>query len=559
MFCISGVNLHAQTSPFNPGYAEEAALIQEHVDAFADRSLYITGEGIRFSARIRTEGLAAGRIWSSVLYVDLVSEDGEQEAGGKFPVYDRFASGELAIPGGILTGNYFLRCYTRWMRNSYPESFCYIPLRIINPHSPDLSGDASSESTGSRMSVRSVQKGALLFEGKGASYERGDSVSMEFVLLRTRDHGVAEGCLSVVPLETKPGAPVHLVNDQRDQKNFQLSYLPDLSGATLSGSIFKRNSSTPVHAGTRVHFTLQGEQPAYFVARSDDHGRFSVALPYREGDMELLVQPENRGLERAEVHIDQDFDQRKLSISAVPFHLNDREEQLLITMARNVQLSGIYDNSDTTLENREKAVPLPFYGSPALSVNLDEFILLPTLKEVFISLVPGVTPVNRKNRNFLAIKSINPVIGMFDPLIMIDEVPLFDLAKFMAVPTEKICRVDVINDVYLKGDLRFGGVINLHSREKDMAGVDLPEDAFFFDIQALHPSPIILEDSESPNDCLPDTRNTLLWIPSLRLERNVSSRISFVAPEFPGDYVILFRGLDEQGNLICAETIIHIR
>jgi hypothetical protein len=559
LLCLSGIRLIGQTSPFDTGYTEEAALIQEHVDAYTDRSLYITKELIRFSARLQTEGLDENSIWSSVLYVELVSEDGEQEAGGKFPVYDRVAFGEMAIPGGILTGNYFLRCYTRWMRNRNPEAFCYIPLRIINPNRADLSGAFSPEGTGSILSVRPVQMDVLAVEGQSAFYKRGDTVSLEIALARTNDFRMVEGCLGVVALEAKPGAPMAIVNDRGEQQDFKISYLPDLSGATLSGSIFRRNADEPVLPGTRVHFTLLGKQPAYFVARSDDLGRFSVALPYREGNMELLVQAENKDKGPVEIHIDQDFDQRKLPVSAGPFYLSDMEERLLTSMARKVQLSGIYASSDTVGEKREAMEPVPFYGSPALSVNLDEFILLPTMKEVFISLVPGVTPVTRKNRYFLSIESINPAMSMFEPLIMIDEVPLFDMAKFLTVPTEKICRIDVIDDVYLKGDLRYGGVLNLHSRENDMAGIDLPDDAFFFDFQAMHPATRKEKLQVSEKDRMPDTRNTMLWKPWMQIKRNETIRISFVAPDYPGDYVLLFRGLDDRGKLIAAESVLTIK
>jgi len=205
-------------------------------------------------------------------------------------------------------------------------------------------------------------------------------------------------------------------------------------------------------------------------------------------------------------------------------------------------------------------VLVPFYGSPTLSVNLDEYVLLPSLKEVFISLVPGVTPVSRNDRDFLIIKSENPSLNtLFHPLIMIDETPLFDISQFMSVSPEKISRIDVIDDLYLKGDLWFGGIINLHSKQKDIAGIDLPGDAFFFDFQTMYPASPKEEVIVSKHDRLPDTRNTILWIPALQIEKGVLSKISFIAPDYPGEYVVLFRGVDEQGELISYECLISVR
>jgi len=202
---------------------------------------------------------------------------------------------------------------------------------------------------------------------------------------------------------------------------------------------------------------------------------------------------------------------------------------------------------------------VPFYGSPTFSVNMDEFILLPTLEEVFINLVPSVIPVTRKNKTSLLIRSENPAISIYDPLIMIDEVPVFNMAQFMSIPTDKISRIDVIEDVYLKGDIRFGGIINLHSKEKDMAGIDLHENSFFIDFLAMHSPPSVVEEIVSQYDRMPDTRNTLLWIPKLQVKRDNASWISFIAPDYPGEYVVLFRGLDMLGELISAESTIYIQ
>ena len=562
VLCLSSASLHGQSSPFDPQVSAEASLIHEKVDCFTDRSLYITEEVIRFSARVQTVGLPDNRDWSSILYVELISADGEREASGKFPVQDKLCKGEIAIPGEILTGNYYLRCYTRWMRNRGPKIYSYIPLRIINPHRPELSGESAMGNMGELLSPRSEGEGAFEFSGHSGTYNRGDTVSMGINIGGTVNMAMAEGCLTVVAFEAKPAAPVKIIETQSERpEDFQLSFLPDLYGATLSGSVLQWNEEANLPlADARIHFTLMGDQSAYFVASSDVHGKFSVTLPNREGVQELLVQPESMGNERVEVRIDRDFDQRHLPLSFEPFQLSESEESLLSTMARKVQLSMIYDMTKGAGENRADSVHVPFYGSPTLSVNMDDYVLLPSLKEVFISLVPGVTPVTRNDKDFLFIDSENPSLNrLFYPLIMIDEVPLFDKTQFMSVPPEKISRIDVIDDLYLKGNVWFGGIINLHSKQKDIAGIDLPEDAFFFDFQAMYPASLKEEMTVWKNDRMPDTRNTLLWIPAFQIEKDLQSTISFVAPDYPGDYVVLFRGVDELGKLLSLESVISIK
>lgn len=556
----TGLDLNGQISPFDPGVTGEAAIIRERVNAFTDRSLYITGEEIMFRATILTTGFPDRRDWSNVLYVELVSATGESETRGKFRVRDHVSVGRISVPGTVLTGNYFLKCYTRWMRNRDPSAFCFIPLRIVNPESPELSAAAGRENNNMILPAGSFKEDMVEIRGGSTVYERGDTVMLDLVVPGTQGDAIVEGCITVVPEEIKPMAQLSSEDYGTDElRDFQLQFLPDLHGATLSGSVLNRDQDEQGVNNVRVHFTLMGNQTGYFVARSDAYGKFSVTLPEREGKLELLVKPESVGDDGLEVRIDHDFDQRELSLPAVPFRLSEPERKVATTMARKVQLRDIYSSGGSLPESRVPANQLPFYGLPAFSLNMEDYVLLPTLEEVFINLVPDVSPVIRKKRAFLSIDSENPTLSMFEPLIMIDQVPFFNMEQFFSVPTERISKIDVVNDIYLKGDLRFGGIVNVRTRENDMAGIDLPDNAFFIDYTAFYPGPGERSGTVTENDQMPDTRNTLLWIPELKVERGGLSPITFTAPDYPGDYVVLYRGQDEQGEPVSVETRITVR
>jgi len=556
----AGLDLNGQMSPFDPGVTEEAAMIREQVIAFTDRSLYIKGEEIKFRATIHTSGFTDQKNWSSVLYVELVTATGESEARGKFRVHHHVSSGGISVPGDILTGNYFFKCYTRWMRNRDPSSFCFIPLRIVNPESPELYSAAGGDDNKMTQPAGSLREDVVEIRGTSSVYNRGDTVMLDLVVPGTGGNGIAEGCITVVPAEIKPLAQLNVEGNETGLLNdFHLQFLPDLCGATLSGSVVDRYRDEQAVKNVRIHFTLMGNQSGYFVARSDTYGKFSVTLPEREGKLELLVKPESVGDDALEVRIDHDFDQRELSMPTVPFSLSESESKVVTAMARKVQLRDIYGTGSTFDKTVVPSGLVPFYGLPTFSLNMDDFVLLPTLEEVFINLVPNVSPVIRKKRVLISIESENPTLSMFEPLIMIDQVPFFNMDQFLSLPTGRISRIDVVNDIYLKGDLRFGGIVNVWTREKDMAGIDLPDNAFFIDFTALYPDPGEMRETVMENDRMPDTRNTLLWIPELQVERGNPYPVSFIAPDYPGEYVVLFRGEDERGEPVTAETRIIVK
>lgn len=554
---MSPADLHGQRSPFNPVWTDEAAQIREEVECLTDRSLYIVEELIRFRTRVVSRGPTGPGPWSTVLYVELVSMDGTHLVGAKFRVHGQVSSGEIRIPADLLSGTYYLRTYTRWMRNWGPESFTYLPIRIINPHRPELY-PVPLATYGEQLSqVHSDSGSTLELLKPGSFFTRGDSVDIDVQVSGGQLSDSLEGCFSIVPLVTAPSSTQYSRRDSAD--NFRVNFLPDRFGPSLSGSVQYPDGSAEAFSPAVIHFTLMGENAGYFVCRSDAMGRFSVGLPMRSGKLEIFVLPESPEKEAPEVWIDQDFDPRQIQFPGSPIKLTEQELIWAAIMARNVQLSEIYGRADSLLiQGSVDEVPA-FYGSPSFSVDLDQYVLLPTLREVFLNFVPSVTPVTRKGKTSLLIESVNPSLYLYETLVMVDQVPVLDMEQFWSMSPAKIKQIDVIEDVYVKGDLRFGGVVNLHSRDGDMAGIDLRGNSFFIDYLALQPAIQPQYVDGTADDKMPDTRNTILWLPKYVLHGKKPARISFVAPQYPGEYVLLFRGYNHQGELIQAESTFEVR
>ncbi len=553
---LCSFNLYAQRSPFDPAWTNEAAQIREELTCFTDRSLYMSEDLIQFRAMVTLSGPGSSGPWSTVLYVELVSANGQSLAQGKYPIDNQLSFGEIRIPHDMLSGLYYLRFYTRWMRNRGPETFCYLPVRILNPQRTDLDQGASMDAR-NLVPAAEDRKKTLEFQEHASSYERGEHVSMELLFPGRQEPDSISGCVSVVPLGVEPSSSQYAVQGERE--DFRVNFLPDRYGPSLSGSLQYPGGPDKGLPPAVIHFTLMSEVSGYLVCRSDSLGKFTVALPKRSGKLEIFVQPEGPENRAVEVRIDQDFDPRHILFPHSPFTLTDSEKRWAEIMARNLQLSRIYGLTVPPVNRSSGKKPKTFYGTPTRSVDLDDYVLLPTLREVLINLVPGVTPNARRGRTTLQIESENPSLALYESLVMVDQVPVLDMEQFMSLSPAKIRQIDVIEDVYVKGDLRYGGVINLISRDQDMAGIDLPEHSFFIDYMALQPPLEPQQDSALADDQLPDTRNTLFWNPNLALRKGSSREITFKAPEYPGNYVVLFRGHSKLGEAHVAETRFKVR
>jgi hypothetical protein len=548
------VHLCGQNSPFDPGKAKEASRIREHVELLADRSLYLVNEDIQFLARLSVQGLPEAWSWSSVLYVELVSADGRSRVKAKFMVIDQSCSGKITIPETLTTGNYFLRSYTRWMRNAGAAVFSYTPLKIINPFRSEVAGEETEQADKPEPSYMAYETGSLELAVHSGNYKRGEEVTLQLSGTTAGPEAVY-CCLTAVPSGAINMEHLHMKHEggPEDEHEFEVEFLPDLYDPSISGTVLSSQSNLPL-PGTKLHFTLLGAKPGYFVAVSDDQGRFVASVPARTGLNELFVTPQLAQNQDAEVRIDQDFSTETLPFSVEPFLLSVRESEVATQMSRMMQLSEAFNMHAAKDAVSSVADPVPFYGSADHSIVMDDYIELPTLEEVFINLVMTVSVHEKRDGYVLNIESDNPALSLYEPMAMIDQVPVFDLEKLMAISPRKLSRIDIVEDVFIKGNMKYGGLVNLVSREADMGGIDLPKGAYFFDFQSLEAVDTLKAGAIHESDRLPDMRNTLLWMNDLVVEKGVSREITFQAPDFPGEYVVLVRGVDSEGNVHSAKA-----
>lgn len=545
-------------SPFDQAFNSDALRIREQLKVFTDRSIYAVGETVKFRADYSV-GAPDLEEWSTVLYVELVSHGGKEVAQGKFVLGDGVSTGSLHIPSGILTGNYYLKCYTRWMRNVGPGSFTYVPLKIINPNRAEVVNGTNGNGYQSNVTSLAYHQGEFSCSSDASKYGKGEKVSLQVRGPFNAYLDQLTCCVTVVPtgaIDTLSGQLL-IASDQVKSNDFNIDYLPDMGhGTSLSGSVVHPDNS-PAQFST-LHFSMLGSNPVFFAAVTDELGKFAISSPFRKGTQELHVSPDSKDGSLLEVRIDQDFDVSPLPLPSLKFSLSEWEREIANRMSLAMQFSKVYGipgqaDSDTSLSEI-----LPFYGSRVQSLSMDDYVNLPNLEEVFINLVPDVDVTRKKGISTLKIQSDNSGIGIYKPLILIDNISVFDQDAVLALPPEKIDRIDLINEVYLKGSVFFGGLIAIYSKGGDMAGIDLPSGSYFFDYQAFHPEVQEYVPSSAPGDRVPDLRNTILWVDNLLVTKTSPGELTFEAPASKGKYVILVRTMAPDGEIWSATSLFEV-
>jgi hypothetical protein len=524
----------------------------EAVVVFTDRSIYTVNEAIRFSALLssRLESFPGGG--SKILYVELISSEGEVVARGKFPVISARSAGSLSIPANFYTGVCYLRCYTRWMRNFGANSFAYLPLRVINPFTSTVQ-EPEITTAGNTLKGSSIGRKGVSLVLSRHSYNAGEVVHAELGIGSTGIEQVTYGCIAAVPWGAIDTSILHyrMDPDQVDQNPFRLELLPELDGMAISGVVRDPVTTLPV-AHTRVYFSFLGTDPAFYIAQADEYGKFVMNTPLKIGSRELYVAGESGSGHPLDVLLDNDYVVDELPFRAELFTLQEEQYTLVTRLALQMQLEQAFleREADDRPDFSETRIGDPVPWGDRISLKLDEFIQLPSLEEVIQNLIPKTYVTGREGNRIIVIKGENPMITMYPMLLLVDHLPVMDMEAFLSISPSKIERIDVVPEVLIKGDFRFGGMISIATRKGDFGGIQLPEGSYFFDLECLTEPLSSLHPRIDGQGSIPDTRNTLFWMDQVAFDTNDGFTFEFRASQTPGSYLVLFRGITSTGEWV---------
>jgi hypothetical protein len=282
--------------------------------------------------------------------------------------------------------------------------------------------------------------------------------------------------------------------------------------------------------------------------QTDSAGLFFFSLPDYTGYRDLFLCAGRASGPDSKILVDNDYCTVPVHLPSGIFNLEPLERETAYKMAVNVQLDT-YFKADSIPGVQVEAGDKPaFYGRPDDILYIDDYIQLPTLEEYFNGL-PTLVRV-RKHRGEKYFKVIGSQAGLnnFDPLVMVDLVAIDDPLKVLNINPANISRIEVVNVLYAKGDVTFGGIINIISRHGDFAGIDLPSSGIFIKYGFLA-EPGQSRVNSQPLMNFPDTRNTLFWDPELVLSGDNHVKVAFTASDTPGRYLVVLSGVSLEGEI----------
>jgi hypothetical protein len=551
IFLISTLLLLACALIPNAGAQPGLSQTRDSIGVFTDRSLYITGENILFSAfAIEVEELSTGPV-SRILYTELISPSGVKHAAGKYLTEGNRWSGSLAIPSNLITGLYYFKSYTKMMRNEGPQVYSFIPIKIINPARTEVL-NSLNESAGNfplvpESNLSASQPVQILIECRDTLARARDSLIVRISAGGALGREKANCCLSIIPLEAGSGSKAN-IKPIVENLHIGSGFLPETRGLSLSGLVKDQISGKPIPSD-RVHLSIMGQVKDYLSVMTDSAGRFYFPLPPLEGKRDIFIFAEDKDGKQAVIQVDNDFCTERIQLPSAPFSLTEQEEMRALELARNEQIIRNYGLGKNDQVETPYADTLSFYGSPTSVINLDKYIQLPSLEEYINEFLPEVRIRKQDGKKHFMIFGAHSELSIYPPLVLIDWISVPEASKILAISPERISRIEIVNTPYIKGDMIYGGIVSIVSRKRDFAGIDLTSSGLFIRFMFLENSQqdTILQE---PVSNVPSVRNTLYWNPYILINPGKTVERTILLGDSPGKYIITCKGYTTGGREI---------
>jgi hypothetical protein len=526
---------------FITGFAQQTAnekLLREKVTLTTDRTIYFAGEQIWFNAECWI--MANNDTLSKVMYLELLDRKSRPLVQKKIQISKGRSNGLIEIPSDILTGNYYIRAYTQYMRNFERESFYTTELTIINPELP------------SKEIIQTIVK-----DTSGVMHDATDAIEINTTADFFPPHspitvafaGGKNMHLSVSVVKKGSYEPqavginTYFKSAPGGDSLAKLKWYPEIRSVSISGKVISKETGLPLKSSL-VFASIIDSTKQFHVARTDATGAFVFSLFNLHNNHQVYICAQKEGT----VLINPDFAPGLPAADYVAMKTDSAKQDLLNSMYTNDQVTDVYTNEVSSTKTYLDTLPDAFQTSSEITFFKD-YVALPTMTDMFMEIIPYTRVKNKKNESTIQLVDRKTKITFEQPLVLLDRIPFHDHSVLLGIPPSKINSVGTIATNYVYGGEVIGGVIDIKSKADDLAGLPLPADVVAVDYITYNPS--VTPQFEKTMNFSPDKpglRNTLYWNPEVILNEGKQT-IQFYSGNDLSLYDIVVRGLDEKGNV----------
>ncbi len=340
-----------------------------------------------------------------------------------------------------------------------------------------------------------------------------------------------------------------LLNDKSNIENF---IVPEISGLTLQGKLITPSDNNPVQ-DKLVYSSILGNEPQFHASSSSADGSFLIPINFCYNQQDIYLATNNTDKEEIEIRIDNGFCPTPPPWNTSYFIPDTSSRELITSMYLNYQVNNTFNVERVQTKN----IPVfnrPIFGDNLTQIKLSDYIQLSTTPEVFNELVPNVR-VRKKDDHFEFVVFDDFINIKYDnPLVLVDNIPYSNLDKLMELQPTEIEQIDVSSHEYVYGNNLLKGIIKITTSTGNFAGLPLPKDGVFVELETLKPEVSFTTFSSLNNTTeKPNFTNTCFW-DAISYETKIK-QIDIIVPSNIADYELYVISLANQSKIISRKRI----
>ena len=371
--------------------------------------------------------------------------------------------------------------------------------------------------------------------------------------MNIHDNGGTAIDAEILDVALSAGYLVHSArNPFSDEPSSELQFYPELAGPAISGSIFEGTSGHLADNRLVICSSL-GSASEFKVFKTGEDGKFRFTVVEDQEYNDLVFRALDQDI-HLDIKIDNAYSDQYPHMTLPALHLDESRAHYIEQLSINKQVREAYKNTDERPEpenNHDKTTF--FYGEPSETVNLESFIKLPVMEEIFREIVKTVIVYRKAGAFKLGVidNATREIIGE-NPMFLLDGVPLFDHVRILEIDPALIRTIHIVDSKYFMGSLEMDGIIDIRSRQGGFEDFNLPSSTVLYKFRsyARYDNPPTVVDhihEEETGRQLPDFRNLLYWKPDIATDIDGRAEISFDASDVPGYYRIVVTGISADG------------
>jgi len=495
------------------------------IKLWADQQVFITGEDMWVDGILQH----ASPI-SKTMHIQLLDRNGNKKAETIVLMNGNQFNAFISLPSNLASDYYFLDGYNEGLKS---KTSLY-PVMIINPKSaPSLGCSVSPNKT------TTVSSQINIYSDKETYQPRAD-VKLTLSGLTN----ISKGYVSVVRIDQLSKVYEEASNGFNLETSHHENTQVDDEGKVFTATVSKNGKpavSVPVLA------SLKGSPAVLSISNSNELGELKFLFPFKYDASEIILHPLNN---------EKGFSFESTSskpVGRINFPCLKLDEKLKEDIeARMMHLNvgkQFYADMNRVIKNNEIDTT-DFYGKPDARYYLDDYVRFPNMEEVLAEIISEVRV--KKEKDLVMLQALNIPFKFFfnnEGLILVDGVPYFNTKELLESDPLMIKSIDVVNRKYILGDHEFDGIVHFKTYRNDMGSMRLSDLDKSFSINGLQKNTFLNPAFAVGNTSkMPDMRNIVFKKNDILSDFRGSATMEFKLSDAIGNYSIILRGIDKEGN-----------